>query len=478
MKPMRLLVAVLALAALGGAIWYSDKHPPKADAPPDSTPRAQMLSIKDDQINEIHIVHPDSKAALTLDKDVRGTWTIREPKEMAADESAAKGIATSLASLGSEQVVTDKAGDWATYGLDQPKLVVQAKLADGKSVELDIGSDAPTGSPTYARVSGTGTPTGNGDKVFGITSTVKGNLDKSASDLRDKRLLRVDADRVSKVLFTNQTTTKGQPVEFTRSGNDWQFVQPRAMRAESYAVEDLIRTASAAYDSVIAEDEKDKDARKYDFSKPKITVEVVDPAGSHRLTVVQETIKGKKADKKDKKSDSGESSSDQVFYYAKTSEMPGVYKLPATASTSIEKDIKAFRRTAVFEMTFSDPDKLEMRADNTRVTIDRKQDKDKKEDQWFNGAKKLDSEKVQTFISLMRRITAKDFPSDEASEQAKYGLDKPTVDVKLTLAGKTQHVMMVGKDGKAYATREGDPSTYRIDEMEFQELQRMIGELK
>ena len=158
--------------------------------------------------------------------------------------------------------------------------------------------------------------------------------------------------------------------------------------------------------------------------------------------------------------------------------MPGVYKLPSTTTTTFSKGIAGFRHAAIFDMSFADPDKLEMRADNTRVTIDRKPDKDKKEDQWFNGSKKLDSEKVQVFISLMRRIGAKDYPSDDAAEQAKYGLDKPTVDVKVTIGGKVQHLMMVSKDGKAYAAREGDPSTYQIDTLEFGDLQRMIGELK
>jgi hypothetical protein len=469
MKPMRLLVALGALAVLGGAIWYSQKHPPKAESVADTTPRAQMLAIKDDQVNEIHILHPDTNVSVTLDKDVRGTWTIREPKRMAADEAAAKGLASALAALQSEQVVAERTTDWATYGLDQPKLVVQASLADGKKVELDLGNEAPTGSPIYARVSGNGAPA-NSDKLFGVSSTVRSNLDKTADDLRDKRLLRVDVDRVSKVTFTNQAEAKGKTLEFARSGAEWQFVQPHTMRAETYAVEDLVRTAASAYDSVLTEDEKNKEARKFDFSKPWATLEMVDPAGTHRLTIVKQTIK---ADRK-----KNPSSADEISYYAKTSEMPGVYKLPATAAATFDKGIAAFRHAAIFDMSFTDPDKLEMRADNTRVTLDRKQDKDKKEDQWFNGAKKLDSEKVQVLISLMRRIAAKDYPSDDAAEQAKYGLDKPTVDVKVTIGGKVQHVMMVSKDGKAYAAREGDPCTYQMDVADFGDLQRIIGETK
>jgi hypothetical protein len=470
MKPMRLVVALATLALLGGAIWYSDKHPPKADsAATEAKPAAKMLSIKEDQINAIHILHPDTNASVTLDKDIRGTWTIREPKEMAADPTAAKALAAAFAGLESEQVVSDKTSDWASYGLDQPKLVVQATLADGKKAEVDLGNDAPTGSPTYARVNGNGVPAGSSDKLFGVSSAIKGSLDKSAADLRDKRLLRVDVDRVSKVLLTNQEGAKGKQMEFARSGTEWQFVQPHTMQAENYAVEDLVRTASNAYDSVVAEDDKDKDVKKYDFSKPWATIEAVDPAGSHRLTIVQEIVK---ADK------SKPGSTEQKNYYVKTSEMPGVYKILPTTAATLGRTVESFRRTAIFEMSFADPDKLEMRSDNTRITIERKPDKDKKGDQWLNGTKPVNSEKVQVIINLMRRLSAKSYPSDEASEQAKYGLDKPTVDVKVTIAGKTQHLMLVSQDGKAYVAREGDPTTYEVDNVEFGDLKRLITEVK
>ncbi|GEM_PF-664625 len=469
MKPMRLLIALVTLALLGGAIWYSDKHPPKPDTVADTTPKAQMLSIKDDQINEIHISRPAQNDSLTLDKDVRGTWTIREPKEMAADPAAAKALATSLASLGNEQVVSDKVTDWSPYGLTQPTTVVQATLADGKKVEVDLGDVAPTGNPVYARVSGNGTPPGASDKLFGVTSTVKSSLDKSVPDLRDRRMLRVDVDHVSKVLFTNTQGAKNKMMEFTRSGTEWQFVQPHAMRAENYAVEELVRTASSPYDSVYTDDEKSAEARKLDFSKPWATVEVIDPAGSHKMTIQEQIIK---ADPK-KPGDAT-----QKNYYAKTSEMPGIFKLASTAGTTYDKGVNAFRRTSIFDINFGDPDKMELRVDNFRVTVERKPDKDKKEDQWFAGSKKLDSEKVQAFISLLRRLGAKDYPSDDAAEQAKYGLDKPVVDVKVTLSGKTQHVMMILKDGQAYAAKEGDPTTYLLDTVEFGDLQRMITEFK
>src|SRR5258706_1998947 len=169
MKPVRLLVAIVALALLGGAIWYSEKHPPKPDTPADTaatTPKVKMVSVKEDQIGKVRLVHPDTNSVVSVEKDARGAWTIREPKETAADDSNVKSLLLSLASMESDQVVAERNTDWASYGLDQPKLIVEATLADGKKVEVDLGNDAPTGSLVYARVAG-------GDKVFGVSSSIK-----------------------------------------------------------------------------------------------------------------------------------------------------------------------------------------------------------------------------------------------------------------------------------------------------------------
>src|SRR5437762_162772 len=110
MKPLRLLVAVVALALLGGAIWYSEKHPPKPESAStvDSTPKVKMLSVKEDQIGKVRLVHPDTNSVVTLEKDARGTWNIREPKDTAADDSNVKSLISSLAALESDQVVAEK----------------------------------------------------------------------------------------------------------------------------------------------------------------------------------------------------------------------------------------------------------------------------------------------------------------------------------------------------------------------------------
>ena len=54
MKPKGLLIAVVLLAVLGGAIWWSNRAEAKKAAKGTDT-STKILSIPDDQIQEIHI---------------------------------------------------------------------------------------------------------------------------------------------------------------------------------------------------------------------------------------------------------------------------------------------------------------------------------------------------------------------------------------------------------------------------------------
>src|SRR5258706_1376558 len=148
--------------------------------------------------------------------------------------------------------------------------------------------------------------------------------------------------------------------------------------------------------------------------------------------------------------------------------MPGVLKITQSNAESLNKKLDQFRNGKMFELGPDDPAKLEVRDGDLRLTLEKKGDK------WQAGAKQLPVEKVQSLLGLLRRMQAKAYPSDDAAAQVKYGLDKATVEVK---AGN-ERVRFSSSADKAYAAREGDPTTYEIDPADLKELQKSIGELK
>src|ERR1035441_771501 len=166
MKPRGLLAAVIVLAALGGALYWSNRKQKAEAAKPatDTTTTTKILSIPEDQIKEV-----------TLKKTGAETTVLRkgdDGKSQRADQDTAKSLVASLATLNADKVVEDKAADLSPYGLNAPTLDVTVLKKDGKSQDFLVGDDTPTGGGTYAKLAGDA-------HVYTIASYVKTSLDKT-----------------------------------------------------------------------------------------------------------------------------------------------------------------------------------------------------------------------------------------------------------------------------------------------------------
>ena len=66
MKPFRLLVALVILLGLGGAVWYSEKHPPQPKSEPEFKTE-KVISVAEEQFRRIQITRPSGER-LALEK--------------------------------------------------------------------------------------------------------------------------------------------------------------------------------------------------------------------------------------------------------------------------------------------------------------------------------------------------------------------------------------------------------------------------
>jgi len=258
------LIAALVLLGLGGAVYYSEKHPPQ---PKSDVKTEKILALEQDQIKKIRISRPSGGDTVELEKGDDGKWRMTEPKPYKADESSVSSMVSSLASLNADTVVNEKNSDWKSYGLEPGKIAVQITLKDGKEKKLLLGDDVPTTSGAYAELQGD-------PRLYTIASYVKSSIDKPASDLRDKRVLPFDSDKVSRV----SVKTTEQTLEFGKAGTNWQIVKPKPMRADNSAIDDMVRSVKdATFESVL--DESDKPPAKYSFAPPYAVFEAVDGGG-------------------------------------------------------------------------------------------------------------------------------------------------------------------------------------------------------
>ena len=87
---------------------------------------------------------------------------------------------------------------------------------------------------------------------------VKSSFDKSVNDLRDKRLLTFNSEKLTSL----ELTTKKSDLTFGKNNQgDWQIVKPGPYRADSFQVEELVRKlGDARMDLTGAAADEKKDA--------------------------------------------------------------------------------------------------------------------------------------------------------------------------------------------------------------------------
>jgi hypothetical protein len=426
MKPKGLLIAVVLLAVLGGAVWWSNRQEAAKAAKGTDTSTTKILTIPEDQFQEIRIKKLTNEVIhLTRDS---GKWRMTEPKPLPADQDAVSSVVTNLASLNADKVIEEKADDLKPYGLADPTLAITIKRKDGKTDELLIGDDTPTGSGSYAKLP-------NDARVFTISSFVKSSLDKRPDDLRDKRLLTFDQDKLTRV----ELQAKGSAVEFGKDAqNEWQIVKPRPLRADSSAVNGLVdKLKDAKMDLTATEDA----AKGFAAGTRVAVATVTDSSGTQTIEVRRD---------KDKN------------YFAKSSAVEGIYKIAADAGDAMDKGLDDFRNKKLFDFGFSDPGKVDIKGASYT----------KSGDKWMAGSKTMDNGSVQTLIDKLRDLAATKFVMTGGGE--------PVLDATVTSNnGKRVEKVTIRKMGAQYlAQRENEPSIYELDSKAVEELQKAVADVK
>jgi ribosomal protein L12E/L44/L45/RPP1/RPP2 len=422
MKPKGLLIAVVLLAVLAGAIWYSNKRQAATPAKSATDTTSKLLTIPADQFQEIRIKKPGDTLDLKL---VDGKWRILEPKPLPADQDAVTAMVTTLSALTADKTIEDNATDLKAYGLDMPNLEVTVSKKDGKTAGLLIGDPTPTNSGSYAKLP-------DSPKIYTLASFVKTGLDKGVNDLRDKRLLTFDSDKLTRV----QLAAKGTPVEFGKNGqNEWQILKPRPLRADGSQVEALIsKLKDAKMDPLVSDDDAKKAAAAFASGTRVALATVSDGNGDQTLEI-----------RKDKDKN----------YYAKSSVVDGYFKVASDLGDAVDKEADDFRNKKLFEFGFSDPSKIELKG---AVYT-------KSGDKWMSGAKTMDNASVQSLIDKLRDLTAIKFVEKPGGD--------PVFEATVTSnAGKKVEKVTIRKQGTDYfAQREGEPSIYQLDSKSVEDLQ-------
>ncbi len=435
MKLRGLVIATALLAALIGLLYWSNRHPASEETASASTPPApKILSVNESDLTKVDL-HKSNGDQLALARNGTGAWEILAPRPMAADQSAVDSMLGTFSSLNSERLVDDKATDLSPYGLAKPSLEVDLTQKSNKTQKLLLGDDSPAGGGTYAMLAGD-------PRVFTIPTYTKTSIDKTANDLRDKRLITLDPDKISQV----ELLAHKQDLEFGRNKEDWQILKPEPLRADSTQVGDLVNKLTGAHmDTSTSDAEVKKAASAFAAGTPIATARLTSSSGTQQLEV--------RKNKED--------------YYAKSSVVPGAFKIAGDIGQALDKKLDDFRNKKLFDFGFDDPDKVEMHDGSKSYVLTRKG-----EDWWDASGKKVDSSSVQPLLGDVRGLSASKFVSS--------GFSSPSIELAVTSKdGKRVEKIAVAKSGSEYvAKREGESSLYQLDANAISDLQKAASDIK
>ncbi len=436
MKWTRLVLAAALLALLGGLIWWSNKKEAATVAKPDSGAPRKILSLDSSALTSFTIQHRNQDRLTAIRQN--SAWQITSPKPLATDQEAVSNLLSALSALSSEHLVEDQAADLAPYGLTAPDLELALTLKDSKTQKLLIGDQTPAGGAYYAAVAGD-------PRVFTIAGYAKSNLDKSATDLRDKRLLTADFDKVSQIELVNQKGGKKKEITFARSKEAWQILKPTPARADSSQVDQLISTLRDEKMDISSSDDQARIAASFKSAAPFADVKLNGASGTQNLEIRK--------------------SKDKEEYYAKSSEVAGIYKV--ASGTGLDKTLEDFANKRLFDFGYQDPDKIEFHDGANSYFFTRSGS-----DWWGADGKKLDADTIDRVVERLRNLAATKFPES--------GFATPSLQVVVTSnSGKRAERVAIATHGKTFiAKRESEPALYELSANLIQELLDAVAKVK
>jgi Domain of unknown function (DUF4340) len=431
MKSKGLLIASFLLLVLSAVIWWSNKKTATADKAPVETTTVKLLNSPEDQIQNIEIKKRTGETMLLQRSNSQ--WQITAPKPLRADPDAVSSMLSSLSSLSSDRTVEEKAIALDQYGLTQPVIELNITDKNRRTTRLRIGDDTPAGTAVYAAIAGD-------PRVFALSSYKKNSFDKSPSDLRDKRLLVFDSDKVSSI----ELTAKKQTIAFGRSKDQWQIVKPKPFRADGSQVEELLRTLRDTKMDLSGSEDDKKVSAAFGSGALFATAKVTDTSGTQELQV--------RKNKDD--------------YYAKSTAVEGIYKIPSGTGTGLDKGLDDFRNKKLFDFGFADPEQVELHDGPKSYFLTRSGS-----DWWSNGTK-MDAGTVSALIDKIRDLSASKF--------LETGFSAPVMDLTVTSdGGKRVEKVLLSKNSDNYtAKRENESALYELNASSVSELQKSAADLK
>jgi len=434
------IALIVVLAGLGAYIYFVESKRPQSGL----EDKQKVFTVESDKIEEITITSDKETTAV---RKSDGTWQLTAPVQTDADQTEISSLTTNLATLEVNRVIDENASNLAEYGLADPRTKVAFKAQGGLAGEVHLGDKTATQSDIYAMKPGE-------KRVFLVSAFQENTFAKKPFDLRDKRILKFDRDKVDLV----QIGQAGPAIEIGRSGSDWVVKQPVQTRADYSAIEGLLTRLSSANMTKIVEDTGSAAAQntaeglaKYGLDKPAVTLTL--GAGSARTTL---TI-GKE---------------EEGAVYGRDHARSTVFTIDKTLASDLQKTVDEYRDKDLFEFRSFNAARLRITRGTETYEFQRVAGTGQNAaEKWQRvgaggAATDVDAVKMDDLLTKLTGLRAQSFSATTEGT----GLEKPALVVAASYdQGKFERVRLTKSGADAYALRDGEPGAAKLDASAYDE---------
>ena len=452
-----LILATIALAGLAYFRFFEMKRPSTEEA---RRHAQNMVNFDRNKIDGVVIQNGDQQIEIRRREN---KWRLETPIKDQADGALVENLLSDLetwqkeGTIPAKEIAADKS-KLTEYGLNNPKLRLKL-LGQARPPEILFGKDAALEGRMYVRFQ-------NSKETFLAGQSIKKDIDKKPKEFRDRKLTDLTNAQVRRITLR----TPAGEMELEKKGDYWDIVKPLRARADDGKVGDLTSQITAArIQQFVADDHGD--LRPYGLAEPRGSITLFDQAEKKDQKVeLGESIKVFGREDKGQTLQIGsvpEKEKDQV--YVRFAPRASVYTLPIKTQEILNTKPADLRDNHLVRLDTNILDRITIDAPSKSKTV-----LARKDGNWTIASRNnapADSGAVRHLIDMLQNERVTRFVEDVASNLAKYGLDKPQM--QLTFSSFASENTAETKAGEqpfaamAFGKEEGDNVYTRLSDEPF-----------
>lgn len=281
-----------------------------------------------------------------------------------------------------------------------------------------------------------------------------------------KKLITLKSDEIQEVTIVRmknpptEASTSTAPADYetiklTKSGTDWQVVEPTKDAADSTNITSTLSVLTSSKEERIV-DENPKDLAAYGLKEPVAKVTLKRDGTTEELWIGGNTPVG-------------------FSSYAKLANKPQIYKISRSVRTNFEKDANQYRNKSLIAYKREDVGEIEIQLAKENIVL-----KKGTGDAWVlaRDGIPVDVNELGKTLNGLTDLKAVAIVSDSPSNLSEYGLTQPHLRATLQKAKEgTRFQVVIGKGAgknkdKYFARREDRLTVYEIAKTSVDPLER------